>query len=95
MQVTGLASHLPPPAPGFSCAPYDENGLFQSASMQPLPSCFLLSLMTGMVGWSVSMCFNDEEKDSDWMQVTGSHLQPLLLQLGDGAIQYVSMDMVW
>ena len=61
----------------------------------PHPTLFLLSLMTGMVGWSASMCFNDGEKDSDWMQVTGSHLQLLLVQLGDGAIQYDSMDMVW
>ena len=56
---------------------------------------FLLFLMTRMVGWSASMCFNDGEKDSDWMQVTGSHLQLLLVQLGDGPIQYDSMDMVW
>ena len=59
----------------------------------PHPTLFLLSLMTGMVGWSASMCFNDGEKDFNWMP--GSHLQLLLVQLGDGPIQYDSMDMVW
>ena len=34
-----------------------------------------------MVGWSVSIRFNAEEKNLNWMQVTGSHLDPLLVQL--------------
>ena len=68
----------------------------------PHPTLFLLSLMTGMVGWNASMCFNDGEKDFNWMPgshlqllLSGSHLQLLLVQLGDGPIQYDSMDTVW
>ena len=50
-----------------------------------------------MVGWSVSMRFNAEEKNLNWMQVIGSHLNPLLVQLVGilgRVIQYVLMDMV-
>ena len=87
MQVTRLASHLPPPAPGFSCAPYDQNGLLQSDSLDVMDagewqatSSLLVSLVS--YDWNGGKeCFNVFQR---WRE-----------RLGDGAIQYVSMDMVW
>ena len=82
MQVTRLASHLPPPAPGFSCAPYDQNGLFQSALLDVMDAGEWQATSSLLVSpvpydWNGGMeCFNVFQRWRERLRLDAGDWQP-------------------